>query len=73
MVTIGKTSTGKPIPKLLKPQAYFATYNEAYEALVEYKKNPYDLDEDLTVKEIYDLWFPLAIQTHKRLYGKRHF
>ena len=35
MVTIGKTSTGKPIPKLLKPQAYFASYNEAYEALVE--------------------------------------
>ena len=70
MVTIGKTSTGKPIPKLLKPQAYFATYNEAYEALVEYKKNPYDLNEDLTVKEIYDLWFPEYMQTKNKTYGR---
>ena len=54
----------------LKPQAYFATYNEAYEALVEYKKNPYDLDKDLTVKEIYDLWFPEYMQTKNKTYGR---
>ena len=38
MVTTGyNTKTGKPICKLLKPESYFATYNEAYTALVEYK------------------------------------
>lgn len=41
---VGKTPYGKPILKPLKPDAYFNTYNEAYEALVEYNKNPYDLD-----------------------------
>ena len=56
MVTTGKTDTGKPICKLLKPVAYFATYNEAYEALLEYNKNPYSLDSQTTVKELYNLW-----------------
>lgn len=57
MVTIGKTETGKPIGRLLKPQAYFATYNEAYEALVEYNKNPYNLDgSSLTMQELYEKW-----------------
>lgn len=56
MVTVGKTSTGKPISKLLKPEAYFSTYNEAYAALVEYNKNPYDLNPSITVKELYDKW-----------------
>lgn len=54
MVTVGKTTEGKPICKLLKPRAYFPTYNEAYAALVEYWKNPYDLDNALTVKELYE-------------------
>lgn len=56
MVTVGKTSEGKPVCRLLKPESYFATYNEAYAALVEYNKNPYDLDEDLTMQELYELW-----------------
>lgn len=56
MVTIGKTEEGKPISKLLKPVSYFSTYNEAYEALVEYHKNPYLLSENITVKELYDRW-----------------
>lgn len=56
MVTVGKTSTGRPISKLLKPDAYFETYNEAYAALVEYNKNPYDLEPDITLKELYDEW-----------------
>lgn len=70
MVTVGKTSTGKPIGKPLKPEAYFATYNEAYMALVEYNKNPYDLDEDLTVKEVYDRWFPEYMKTKNKTYGR---
>ena len=34
-LTVGKDSSGKPIVKSLKPQSYFKTYNEAYEALLE--------------------------------------
>lgn len=55
-ICVGKTEFGKPILKALKPQALFRTYNEAYEALVEYNRNPYDLDADITVKELYDKW-----------------
>ena len=56
MVPAGKTATGRPICKLLKPKAYFPTYNDAYMALVEYHKNPYDLETDITVKELYEKW-----------------
>lgn len=56
MVTVGKDYNGKPICKLLKPKAYFSTYNEAYAALVEYNKNPYDLDDDITVMQLYEKW-----------------
>lgn len=58
MVTVGYNENGRPICKLLKPQAYFASYNEAYAALVEYNKNPYDLDDAITVEELYERWFP---------------
>ena len=57
MVTVGKTPEGKPISKLLKPVSYFPTYNDAYAALVEYSKNPYDLDKMITVEELYYKWF----------------
>lgn len=56
-VTIGKDPNGHCIQKLLKPNAYFKTYNEAYSALVAYKQNPYDLKEDITVKELYERWY----------------
>lgn len=56
MITVGKTREGKPISKILKPEGYFATYNEAYMALVEYNKNPYELDECITVRELYEIW-----------------
>lgn len=57
MVTVGKNENGKPIQKPLKPQAYFHTYNEAYEALVEYNKNPYSLDtKGITMQELYNKW-----------------
>lgn len=58
MVTVGFNEKGKPICKLLKPQAYFATYNDAYAALVEYNRNPYDLDDDIKVAELYEQWLP---------------
>lgn len=56
MVTVGKTPDGKPICKPLKPESYFATYNDAYAALVEYNKNPYDLEPSITMQELYDKW-----------------
>lgn len=56
MVTTSRTPEGRPICKLLKPKAYFETYNEAYSALMEYNKNPYDLDMIITMKELYDRW-----------------
>lgn len=55
-VTVGKDPFGKPILKNLKPKAMFSTYNEAYEALVEYNRNPYDLDDDITVSKLYEKW-----------------
>lgn len=70
MVTVGKTSTGKPISKPLKPEAYFETYNDAYTALIEYNKNPYDLDKDITVKEVYDIWYPEYMKDKKDSYEK---
>lgn len=56
MVTIGKNENGRPICKPLKPESFFETYNDAYAALVEYNKDPYDLSQSMTVKELYDEW-----------------
>ncbi len=56
MVCVGKNFYSKPIYKSLKPQSTFETYQEAYTALMEYNKNPYDLDADLTVVQLYDKW-----------------
>lgn len=73
MVTVGKNpDTGRPICKLLKPNAYFATYNEAYTALMEYNRNPYDLSKLMSVEDLYEEWskwyFPVltpsAIENH---------
>lgn len=65
MVTVGRTPEGKLIRKPLKPDAYFATYNEAYEALVEYNKNPYDLDDSITIEELYERWSDQYFKTLK--------
>lgn len=65
MVTVGKTSTGRPICKPLKPESYFPTYNDAYTALVDYNKNPYDLEPSITVKELYEKWTNEYFQTLK--------
>ena len=56
IVCVGKNFYGKPIYKSLKPETYFKTYNDAYAALLEYHKNPYDLDSDLTVEQLYEKW-----------------
>lgn len=57
MITVGKTETGKPICKLLKPEAYFKTYNEAYSALMEYNKSPYDVSETMPMSTLFTLWY----------------
>ena len=56
MITLGKTPEGRPICKILKPEGYFATYNEAYAALVKYNQNPYDLDKEITMEQLYEEW-----------------
>ena len=56
MVTIGKTDEGKPVCRLLQPEAYFETYNDAYQALMQYNKNPYSIDKNITLEELYYRW-----------------
>lgn len=65
MVTTGKNPNGRPICKPLKPESYFLTYNDAYAALVEYNKNPYDLEPSITVKELYEKWTDVYFETLK--------
>lgn len=65
LITVGKNSKGTPICKPLKPEAYFSTYNEAYAALVEYHKNPYDLEASITMSELYDRWSDQYFKTLK--------
>lgn len=65
MVSVGKREDGRPIVKPLKPQSHFATYNEAYAALVEYNRNPYELRDGITVKELYDKWSEEYFKTLK--------
>lgn len=55
MITVGKTETGKPIARLLKPEAYFPTYKEAYEALLKYHRAP-NTNNAVTMQDLYDQW-----------------
>lgn len=56
MVTVGKTEHGRPICKLLKPEAYFRTYKEAYEALLKYNSGLADYNSFITVEQLYERW-----------------
>lgn len=56
LITVGKTPQGRPIAKPLQPQSYFETYNDAYAALVEYNKNPYSLESNITMQELFEKW-----------------
>lgn len=71
MVTVAKSPTGKCIVKPLKPQSHFATYNDAYSALLEYNKNPYDLNDGITVKELYEKWTGIYFPTLKNAASTR--
>lgn len=56
MVTVSKDENGRPICKPLKPESFFETYNDAYNALVEYNRSPYDLNPSITVQAVYEEW-----------------
>ena len=62
MITIGKTDEGKPICRLLQPEAYFSTYNDAYAALLNHNRNPYSIPENITMNELFERW----IQEHEQ-------
>jgi len=68
MITVGKDLNGRPICQPLKPTAYFETYNDAYAALVEYNKNPYDIKSDMTMNELFDSWFEIISKNHDKHY-----
>lgn len=72
MVTVGKDEHGIPIRRMLKPQAYFPTYNDAYQALLEYNKNPYDLEvSTMTVEKLYEKWTEAYFKTLKSASSSR--
>lgn len=71
MITVGKNSVGRPICKPLKPESFFETYNDAYMALVEYNKNPYDLNDSITVAELYERWTEEYFKTLKSVASTR--
>ena len=52
-VTNRKDEHGQPV---LKSLGYFKTYNEAYSALLEYNRDPFDLEADMSVKEAYNAY-----------------
>lgn len=56
MVTIGHNENGRPICKPLKPESYFKTYNEAYQALIDFNKNPFDITAHCTFNDLYEAW-----------------
>lgn len=64
MVTVSKDENGKPVCKPLRPNAYFKTYNEAYEALMEYHKDPFKISSKITIEELYELWQKDFKQSH---------
>lgn len=72
MVSVGTNEeTGRPIVKPLKPNAYFETYNDAYAALVEYNRNPYDLSaKSITMQELYERWCKYHLKNVSASYVK---
>ena len=67
MVNAGKREDGRYISVLLKPKAYFPTYNDAYQALVEFNKSPCDLMENITTNQLFDRWYEYYYSTHPEL------
>lgn len=73
MITVGMNpDTGKPIQKLLKPVSYFETYNDAYTALLENSKKPYNPNTEMTIAQLYKEWseqsFPNLVDSSVKNY-----
>lgn len=68
MMTVGKTDLGRPIQKTL---GYYPSYNDAYSALMEYNKNPFKLNADLTLIQLYDKWTERYFKTLESESSKR--
>lgn len=56
IVTVGTNEVGKPICKLLSPKGYFRTYNEAYQALMNYNSRNIIPSKETTFGELYKDW-----------------
>lgn len=52
-VTVGKNENNRPVRKIL---GYYESYNNAYVALAEYNKHPYDFYKLITVEQLYEKW-----------------
>lgn len=66
LICVGKDENGKPICKSLKPKAYFKTYNEAYSALLEYHRNPFDVGSSVTLRDLYERWSAEYFETNSQ-------
>ncbi|MBO5473505.1 MAG: zinc-ribbon domain-containing protein [Lachnospiraceae bacterium] len=62
--------TGSPVAQ--PAIGYYHTWHEAYDALADYKKSPYDVSMiNATFKEIYDAWFDEKyVKNQKRKFSK---
>ena len=56
MVTAGKNPDGSCIVRPLRPEAYFETYNDAYQALLKYNRHAFDLSNQTTMQDLYEEW-----------------
>lgn len=68
MVTVDKTVEGKPVCALLKPVAYFKTYNEAYEALLEYNSKRGVYFGIIPFKNVYEEWYDKTSPKRSRVW-----
>ena len=69
-VTVGWTDEGKQIYQNV---GYYPTQAEALTALSEYRKNPYDLSENITFAEVYARWSSKKFEkiSHSNVNGYR--
>lgn len=72
-ISIGKDANGRPIYKSLSPKAYFATYNDAYAALIDYNRNPYDLNKNITLGGLMELYRPYYYAHNDSISAQKRF
>ena len=57
MITVDKTVDGRPVCEMLRPNAYFKTYNDAYTALLNYNRLRGRNFGNITMQSLFDEWF----------------